>query len=124
MFLKGFEDKFVWNVEKTGAQRPFRILQKRGVIVDAENFIPVTSTYPEHPLSKVLPKAINQQQLKDQRRDAYRLDVYEKTKNFEEFTSKVKPMVVSRIPDEGYVENPKYTSIKQKHANQKIQERQ
>lgn len=30
-------------------------MQKRGVIVDAEDFLPVNSTYPEHPLSKVIP---------------------------------------------------------------------
>jgi hypothetical protein len=46
LLIQGFEDKFVWNVEQAGAQRPFRIMQKRGVIVDAEDFVPITKTYP------------------------------------------------------------------------------
>jgi hypothetical protein len=32
-------------------------MQKRGVIVDAEDFIHVQTTYPEHPLSKNVPNA-------------------------------------------------------------------
>jgi hypothetical protein len=38
-------------VEASGNQRPYRILQKRGVIVDADDYLPVSSTYPQHPLS-------------------------------------------------------------------------
>ena len=55
--FQGIEKQFVWNIEQAGAQRPFRIMQRRGVIIDAEDFIPITSTYPEHPLSKVVPTA-------------------------------------------------------------------
>jgi hypothetical protein len=36
----------MWNIEKSGNSRPYRILQKRGVIVDADNFLPVGETYP------------------------------------------------------------------------------
>jgi len=46
----------VWNVEQSGAKRSFRIMQKRGVVVDADDFLPIRSTYPEHPLSKEVPK--------------------------------------------------------------------
>jgi len=51
----GYEDNFVWNVESSGAQRPYRILQKRGVIVDGDDYLPVTDTYPSHPMSDVKP---------------------------------------------------------------------
>jgi hypothetical protein len=39
----------VWNVEVSGGARPYRLMQKRGVIVDAEDFMPVRATYPVHP---------------------------------------------------------------------------
>ena len=47
----GYENGFVWNVEASGAQRPYRIMQKRGVFVDGDDFLGVTDTYPQHPLS-------------------------------------------------------------------------
>jgi hypothetical protein len=34
----GYEEKFIWNVEASGAQRQYRILQKRGVMVDADDY--------------------------------------------------------------------------------------
>lgn len=49
---EGYENKFVWNVEASGAQRPYRIMQKRGVIVDGDDFLGVTDTYPKHPMSE------------------------------------------------------------------------
>ena len=39
-----------------GGKRAFRILQKRGKIIDAEDFIPLQETYPKHPLSFKEPK--------------------------------------------------------------------
>jgi hypothetical protein len=43
----------MWNVEVSGGARPYRLLQKRGVIVDAEDFLGVKDTYPSHPLSNI-----------------------------------------------------------------------
>lgn len=51
----GYEDKFFWNLDKEGANRQTRILQKRGEIVDAEDFSVLTKTYPKHPMSERLP---------------------------------------------------------------------
>ena len=34
----GFENKYIWNIDKAGSQRQIRIMQKRGVIVEAEDF--------------------------------------------------------------------------------------
>lgn len=90
--------------------RPFRIMQKRGVIVDAEDFLPVTGTYPNHPLSTVVPRVSNQQQLRDERRESYKQDVANKNAAYEAHQKVVKA-TVSRVPDEGYVAAPKYTSI-------------
>jgi hypothetical protein len=47
-------------------------MQKRGVFVDSDDFGPVTATYPKHPLSEVVPHAINVEEMKGQRRAAYK----------------------------------------------------
>jgi hypothetical protein len=41
----------VWNVEAGGAQRQYRILAKRGIMVDADNYNGIVDTYPNHPIS-------------------------------------------------------------------------
>ena len=105
-------------MEQAGAKRPFRIMQKRGVFVDCEDFLPVTATYPEHPLSKVVPNHKNLQRLKEKRAADYKTDVLFKEARMEEQKRNV-TIPISRIPDEGYCANPKYTSINQKIAEEK-----
>ena len=55
VIFQGYEEKFIWNVEASGAQRQFRIMQKRGMMVDSDDFQGVGGTYPEHPLGEVKP---------------------------------------------------------------------
>ena len=62
------EQNFVWGIEQGGAQRHFRLIQKRGKVVDAEDFLPVRGTYPKHPLTEQKPAAVSKKQLKDQRK--------------------------------------------------------
>ena len=64
-------------------------MQKRGVFVDAEDFLPVTSTYPKHPLSDVVPHAVNVEEMKGQRRGAYKEDVFTKSLAHEAHNLKV-----------------------------------
>jgi len=52
-------------VEVSGGARPYRLLQKRGVIVDAEDFLPVRETYPVHPQTLVKPKAKDLKELQE-----------------------------------------------------------
>ena len=54
-------------------------MQKRGVFVDADDFLPVTATYPKHPLSEVVPHAKNVEEMKGQRRASYKQDVHNKS---------------------------------------------
>jgi hypothetical protein len=72
MSEQGFEEQFVWNVEVQGSNRPFRIMQKRGVIVDAEDFLPVRSTYPVHPDTKIEPAFHTTHELKAHRKMEYK----------------------------------------------------
>ena len=50
-------------------------MQKRCVIVDAEDFLPVTSTYPDHPLSKIIPKVNTKRELINLRKSIDSLDI-------------------------------------------------
>lgn len=45
----GLEQNFVWNVEQAGNHRTYRLLQKRGKIIDSEDFNVLRDTYPEFP---------------------------------------------------------------------------
>ena len=60
----------VWNVDSQGPQRSFRIIQKRGVVLDEDDFLPVRSTYPEHPSSSTIPKAATIGEVRQQRRES------------------------------------------------------
>ena len=56
---EGFEEKFVWGCEQSGVNTMHRLLQKRGVIVHAENFIDIGKTYPVHPLTQAPQRYVN-----------------------------------------------------------------
>lgn len=43
----GMMDKLVWGLEAQGKHRGTRILQKRGVIIDHDDFSGITKTYPD-----------------------------------------------------------------------------
>lgn len=93
-------------------------MQKRGVFVDSDDFLPVTGTYPPHPISQYKPRFSTTGELLDHRAKAYHDDVKRKMDEFEKH-QKVATVPVSRIPDEGYVISPRFTSIKQKSAELK-----
>lgn len=42
---------------------------KRGKIIDAEDFMPVRETYPEHPIHKINPEAGTYTELKEKRKN-------------------------------------------------------
>ena len=71
----GYEERFVWNVEASGNQRPYRILQKRGVIVDADDYQGLTQTYPEHPMTEVNPKIKTFTELAEFRKQTEKADI-------------------------------------------------
>jgi len=64
-------------------------MQKRGVFVDSEDFLPVTATYPAHPLSSVPQHAVNVEEMKGQRRAVYKEDVHAKSLKHEAHNLKV-----------------------------------
>ena len=66
---KGVENEYIWNVDNQGGLRDFRLLQKRGKFIDAEDFWPIRETYPEHPISKIKPHCSTLTELKKFRRE-------------------------------------------------------
>ena len=48
-FTQGILEKYLWGVEESGATRGGRLMMKRGVIVDQEDFSDVQYTYPKPP---------------------------------------------------------------------------
>jgi hypothetical protein len=81
----GVEKEYVWNLENQGGKRAFRILQKRGKIIDAEDFIPLQDTYPKHPISFKEPKngIKTLSELKEYRYQKTKDEIIEKMKIFE-----------------------------------------
>jgi hypothetical protein len=58
------EDNYIWNITNHYGTR---ILQKRGKIIEGEDFLPIRDTYPVHPLSKINPKYKTFTELKEAR---------------------------------------------------------
>jgi hypothetical protein len=111
----GFEDNFVWKVEQTGANRGKRLMQVRGKFIDAEDFLPIRDTYPQHPVSKVNAQVKTQAQLKDIRK-AELVQSFKKTK---EQWDKSNPssMPQQYILSEFLVDHPAYSFAIITHSN-------
>lgn len=88
-----YEDNFVWNLEARGAQGGKRLLQVRGKFIDAEDFNPVSDTYPTHPLHHVQPRVKTARELKDRRK----MQLIEDLKKSKEEWDKLNP---ASVPNE------------------------
>ena len=112
----GVEREYVWNLENQGGKRYFRILQKRGKIIDAENFVPLQESYPKHPISFKEPKngvhTLNE--LKEYRKNKTKKEISEKVKKFhKEHSANSNNNLINEnnyyFPE--MKEKPKYSSI-------------
>jgi hypothetical protein len=117
------EDNYYWNVDNRIGAKNFRLLQKRGKIIDAEDFLPVRDTYPKHPLSDVKPAYATFTELKEKRKAQTKKEINDKIKKWEEenptkFINEEQDLAnLTRV-------HPKYTSIQQikdeEHRNARI----
>ena len=114
----------MWGVEQSGPLRSFRVMQKRGVIIDSEDYLPITGTYEEHPLSKVVPKARNMDELKQLRRQEYINSIDQNTKAHESrqnaYKSTERPYIRSEFLAD---KTPDVTSIHQRRQQSRIEAR-
>ena len=117
----GVEREYVWNLENQGGKRAFRILQKRGKIIDAEDFIPLQETYPKHPLSFKEPKngIKTLSELKEYRTKKTKEEINEKMKNYE---NKNKPLYssINEIKDKKHREARIKAGLSEKETDLKI----
>jgi len=105
------EEKYVWNLENQGPNHKLRVLQKRGKILQGDDFTPIADTYPPHPLSSKIPRHESFHKLKEQRKLTTKINVEEKMKRWEE----ANPTVLVSEPLNINMEfKPKYNSIKDK----------
>ena len=81
---KGVENEYIWNVDNQGGLRDFRLLQKRGKFIDAEDFWPIRETYPEHPLSKIKPKCSTFTELQNLRKEENTKHINKNLSEYEE----------------------------------------
>ena len=117
------EDNYYWNVDNRIGAKNFRLLQKRGKIIDADDFLPVKDTYPKHPLSDVKPAYATFTELKEKRKAQTKKEINDKIKKWEEenptkFINEEQDLAnLTRV-------HPKYTSIQQikdeEHRNARI----
>ena len=109
---KGVEKEYLWNLENQGGRRAFRILQKRGKFIDAEDFIPLQDTYPKHPISFIEPKngIRTLSDLKEYRHQQTKKDVTKKIDHWE----KNHPLkIFHEFHTIEYKKKPKFTSVNQ-----------
>ena len=86
-------------------------MQKRGVFVDSEDFLPVTATYPAHPLSKVEPSSTNVAHMGEKRKTTYKTDVDRYNKKDAEYKASLAP-AKTYVRSEFLIKDPCHTSIK------------
>ena len=109
---KGVEKEYLWNLENQGGRRAFRILQKRGKFIDAEDFIPLQDTYPKHPISFIEPKngIKTLSDLKEYRYQKTKKEVAEKMDTWEKMHP-LKTFHQSYATD--YKNKPRFSSVSQ-----------
>ena len=107
----GLENKFVWNIDKSGPSNQNRILQKRGVVVEADNFGVVGKTYPGLEMSKSAPKIKTSRELKNVRKK----DIQETMKQTKNEWDKLNPSTVHQkyILSEYLIDQPTHSSVQQ-----------
>lgn len=96
------------------------IVQKRGCIIQNDDYRKVSDTYPEHPEKYKVPKFTSRTDLLADRRLQEKLDIKGKKDAKDEKISSIKNLSFKDYyrPQE-YVANPTYTSIVQKNAEHK-----
>lgn len=128
----GFEDNFRWNLEAAGVTRGKRLIQIRGKIIDAEDFGPISETYPAHPLSKHKPNVSSLPELRARRKSELMYFLYffhykrENLRKQREQWQARNPasMPMKFVQSEFLIENPKHLSIKEIAEERRIQARQ
>ena len=94
-------------------------MQKRGAMVDAEDFVSVTKTYPTHPDSSIVPNHKTNTELKEYRAKMEALDIKSKKDAIDAKTKHLQNVQFKDyyIPQD-FVEKPKYNAIWEKKEDE------
>jgi hypothetical protein len=105
----GYSDQFLWGCDRSGTKRPFRIVQVRGKIINDECFGAVGATYPE--VQRPTPRHRTKEALDDFRKGQTKAKASEIAAEWEKKWPQRVPNKFT--PWEGYVQSPKYKSLKE-----------
>ena len=111
----------MWDCEASGGAggRPYRLMQKRGAMVDAEDFSAVTGTYPTHPDTEIVPVLKTNTELKAYR---HKVEAHDIKCKKDAIDSKTKHLQNVQFKDyyipQDFVEKPKYNAIWEKKEDE------
>lgn len=107
---QGFSQKFVWGCESSGLNRSFRLVQKRGKVINDEDFGVIRDTYPKYATND---KTLTRSQLEEFRK---KQDREEAKKNELRINTVTKKELTADefLCKEHYVDTPQYNSIAEK----------
>eukprot|EP00742_Colponemidia_sp_Colp-10_P005843 GILJ01006250.1.p1 GENE.GILJ01006250.1~~GILJ01006250.1.p1 ORF type:complete len:662 (-),score=69.28 GILJ01006250.1:97-2082(-) len=80
---QGVENKFSWNHEQAGAKRTYRLMQRRGKILIADDYTELTETYPRHPMSDTVPSHSTRTDLLEDRKSKCVQEIQDKTASWD-----------------------------------------
>lgn len=115
----GIHNQYVWGVEQSGPFRPYRIMQKRGVIIDNDDFGPIEATYSREPLPEPLHKSLSH--LKDAREADTKNHITRKQREWD-LSHPKETFAVVRC-DDHYVAAPKFATQSKKREVQRSEAR-
>ena len=114
---QGFSQSFVWGCESSGLNRSFRLVQKRGKVINDEDFGVIRDTYPKFLTND---KTLTKSQLEDIRKTQDRAEAMKNEMRINTVTKK-ELAAESFLCKENYVNEPKYNSIaEKKEINRKV----
>jgi hypothetical protein len=86
-------------------------MQVRGAICDFNDYLPVTKTYPKHPLQMVVPNHRSATSMRKHRKTNQGLELEEKHLIWEAENPKI--INAKYIPNEDLIDDPIHTSVEQ-----------
>jgi hypothetical protein len=113
---EGYSSQYIWGCESSGLNRSFRLVQKRGKVIDNEEFNSIQETYPIPPSESQNKQT--RSTLNHLRREKDKQEAKKNEERMKTVTSKTLP-IDSFLSKDRFIENPAYSSISQKKENEK-----
>ena len=108
------EENYIWNVDNRGYTRRFRLMQKRGKIIDAEDFWPIRETYPIHPMTNIKPHCATLTELKQLRKQE---NINQINKIISDYENKNPNKLLSSLNNDIGNDEEKFNSLKPLHSS-------